>query len=84
VAIATARLPKAVQALLTLRLKMVLSGASRGVLEMANPQEDKVQPFEADRSFPTVLLYSTACAIVSLCSVWIVTATSFASPVLGA
>ena len=51
---------------------------------MTRPQEDNVPPFEADRAFPTVLLYSTVCAIVSLCSVWIATATSFASPVLGA
>jgi hypothetical protein len=51
---------------------------------MTNPQEDKVPPFDEDHSFPTVLLYSTACAIVSLCSVWIATATSFSPTVLGA
>jgi hypothetical protein len=51
---------------------------------MANPQENKVPPFEADRSFPTVLLYSTACAVVSLASVWIATASTFTAPVLGA
>jgi hypothetical protein len=51
---------------------------------MARPQEDKVPPFEEDRSFPTVLLYSTACTIVSLASVWIATASSLTTPVLGA
>jgi hypothetical protein len=51
---------------------------------MADPQEDKVPPFEEDRSFPTVLLYSTACAIVSLASVWIATVSTYTSPVLGA
>lgn len=54
---------------------------------MPRNQDDKdenIPPFEEDRSFPTVLLYSTACTIVSLASVWIATATSFTPPVLGA
>ena len=51
---------------------------------MARKQKDKHPSFEEDRSFPTVLLYSTASTIVSLASVWIATAMSFSSPVLGA
>lgn len=51
---------------------------------MARKKQDKVPPFEEDRSFPTVLLYSTVSAVVSLASVWIATAISFSSPVLGA
>ena len=52
-------------------LKGVLSGASREELEMT------------DNSFPYVLICSTFGTIVSLASVWIATAQSFA-PVLGA
>jgi hypothetical protein len=54
-------------------LEMVLSGASKEELEMTN----------TDTSFPYVLICSTFGTIVSLASVWIVTAQSF-SPVLGA
>ena len=35
-------------------------------------------PFSSDRSFPYVLLCSTLGTVVSLASVWIVTAHSFA------
>ena len=55
-------------------LKRVLSGASREELEMTST---------TDNSFPYVLICSTFGTIVSLASVWIVTAQSFA-PVLGA
>ena len=55
-------------------LKRVLSGASREELDMTS---------FTDNSFPYVLICSTFGAIVSLASVWIVTAQSFA-PVLGA
>jgi hypothetical protein len=47
-------------------LEMVLSGASEEELEMTN------------NSFPYVLVYSTFATVVSLASVWIVTAQSFA------
>jgi len=56
------------------RFKMVLSGASREELDMTS---------FTDNSFPYVLICSTFGTIVSLASVWIVTAQSFA-PVLGA
>ena len=55
-------------------LKGVLSGASREELDMTS---------FTDNSFPYVLICSTFGTIVSLASVWIVTAQSFA-PVLGA
>jgi hypothetical protein len=47
-------------------LEIVLSGASEEELEMTN------------NSFPYVLVYSTFATVVSLASVWIVTAQSFA------
>ena len=56
------------------RFKMVLSGASREELDMTS---------FTDNSFPYVLICSTFGTIISLASVWIVTAQSFA-PVLGA
>ena len=56
------------------RFKTVLSGASREELDMTS---------FTDNSFPYVLVCSTFGTIVSLASVWIVTAQSFA-PVLGA
>ena len=56
------------------RFKMVLSGASREELEMTSSN---------DNSFPYVLICSTFGTIVSLASVWIATAQSFA-PVIGA
>ena len=43
---------------------------------------DKVHDFADDRSFPHVLVCSTLGTIVSLASVWIITAFSLA-PVLG-
>ena len=55
-------------------LKRDLGGASREELEMTST---------TDNSFPYVLVCSTFGTIVSLASVWIVTAQSFA-PVLGA
>jgi hypothetical protein len=50
-------------------LEMVLSGASKEELEMTS---------FTDNSFPYALICSTVTAIVSLASVWIVTAQSFA------
>jgi len=50
-------------------LEMVLSGASKEGLEMTS---------FTDNSFPYVLICSTLAAIVSLASVWIVTAQSYA------
>jgi hypothetical protein len=50
-------------------LEMVLSGASREELEMTS---------FTDTSFPYVLICSTFTAVVSLASVWIITAQSFA------
>ena len=55
-------------------LEMILSGGSREELEMSS---------FAYNSFPYVLICSTFGTIISLASVWIVTAQSFA-PVLGA
>ena len=41
-------------------------------------------PFSSDRSFPYVLVCSMLGTVASLAAVWIMTAHSFASPVLGA
>lgn len=69
---ATARIRDVGHHLLT--FKTVLSGAQREELEMTS---------FTDTSFPYVLICSTFGTIVSLASVWIATAQSFA-PVLGA
>jgi hypothetical protein len=50
-------------------LEMVLSGASKEGLEMTS---------FTDNSFPYVLICSTFATVVSLASVWIATAQSFA------
>ena len=51
------------------RFKMVSSGASREELEMTSSN---------DNSFPYVLICSTLATIVSLASVWIFTAQTYA------
>ena len=45
---------------------------------MTRSKSHKIPPFFADRSFPYVLVCSMLGAIVSLASVWIVTAHSVA------
>jgi hypothetical protein len=50
-------------------LEMILSGASKEELQMTS---------FTDNSFPYVLICSTFATLVSLASVWIVTAQSFA------
>jgi len=61
----------------TCKLKMVLSGDLR-TKAMTRSKSQKVPPFSADRSFPYVLVCSMLGTVVSLASVWIVTAHSFA------
>jgi hypothetical protein len=56
---------------------MVLSGDLR-TKAMTRSKSQKVPPFSADRSFPYVLVCSMLGTVVSLASVWIVTAHSFA------
>jgi hypothetical protein len=46
---------------------------------MTRSKSRKVPPFSADRSFPYVLLCSTLGTVLSLASVWIMTAHSVAS-----
>jgi hypothetical protein len=45
---------------------------------MTRSNSHKIPPFSADRSFPYVLVCSILGTVVSLASVWIVTALSFA------
>ena len=45
---------------------------------MTRSTSHKVPQFSADRPFPYVLLYSTIGTLVSLASVWIMTAHSYA------
>ena len=45
---------------------------------MTRSNSRKVAPFSADRSFPYVLVCSMLGTVVSLASVWIATAHSFA------
>ena len=45
---------------------------------MTRSKSHKVPPFSADRSFPYVLVCSMLGTVVSLASVWIMTAHSFA------
>ena len=46
---------------------------------MTRSKSRKVPPFSADRSFPYVLVCSMLGTVVSLASVWIMTASSYAT-----
>jgi hypothetical protein len=56
---------------------MVLSGDLKKEIAMTRHRSHK-DPFSSDRSFPYVLLCSMLGTVVSLASVWIVTAQSVA------
>jgi hypothetical protein len=50
----------------------------RNLKEIAMTRKSHKDPFSSDRSFPYVLLCSVLGTVVSLASVWLVTAHSFA------
>jgi len=49
---------------------------------MTRSNAHKVPAFSADHSFPYVLLYSTLATVVSLATVWIMTAQSLAQTIV--
>ena len=58
------------------KLKMVLSGMRKRMTPMTHSTDNQ------DRSFPYVLVCSTLATIVSLASVWLATATTYATPLV--